>query len=102
MQGGTVLEKFDVLDLKKGKWAKLTDMISKRDELSVCVGPCGSIFAVGGFGGPQAEMECLMSAERYDFDQEKWFELPPMQEARRALAVVAMPDGIYAIGGYDG
>jgi len=25
-----------------------------------------------------------------------------MTDARRALAVVAMPDGIYAIGGYDG
>jgi len=25
-----------------------------------------------------------------------------MQQARRALAVVALPDGIYAIGGYDG
>jgi hypothetical protein len=25
-----------------------------------------------------------------------------MKDARRALAVVAMPDGIYAIGGYDG
>jgi N-acetylneuraminic acid mutarotase len=25
-----------------------------------------------------------------------------MNEGRRALAVVAMPDGIYAIGGYDG
>jgi len=25
-----------------------------------------------------------------------------MQEARRALAAVALPDGIYAIGGYDG
>lgn len=28
--------------------------------------------------------------------------LPPMIDARRALAVVAIPDGIYAIGGYDG
>jgi hypothetical protein len=25
-----------------------------------------------------------------------------MKQARRALAVVALPDGIYAIGGYDG
>jgi hypothetical protein len=25
-----------------------------------------------------------------------------MKEARRALAAVALPDGIYAIGGYDG
>jgi influenza virus NS1A-binding protein len=31
-----------------------------------------------------------------------WEEMPPMQEARRALAAVALPDGIYAIGGYDG
>jgi len=28
--------------------------------------------------------------------------LPPMKEARRALAAVVLPDGIYAIGGYDG
>lgn len=28
--------------------------------------------------------------------------LPEMTEARRALAAVALPDGIYAIGGYDG
>jgi len=28
--------------------------------------------------------------------------LPPMKESRRALAAVALPDGIYAIGGYDG
>jgi len=28
--------------------------------------------------------------------------LPQMTEARRALTAVALPDGIYAIGGYDG
>ena len=28
--------------------------------------------------------------------------LPEMNEARRALATVSLPDGIYAIGGYDG
>lgn len=28
--------------------------------------------------------------------------LPEMNEARRALAAVALPDGIYAIGGYNG
>ena len=28
--------------------------------------------------------------------------LPPMSDARRALGVVPVPDGIYAIGGYDG
>jgi hypothetical protein len=28
--------------------------------------------------------------------------LPNLNEHRRALSVVAMPDGIYAIGGYNG
>ena len=28
--------------------------------------------------------------------------LPQMNESRRALAAVVLPDGIYAIGGYDG
>ena len=48
---GSVLRKFDCLDLKKGKWARLSDMLMKRDELSVAFGPDGNIYAIGGFGG---------------------------------------------------
>jgi Kelch motif len=44
----------------------------------------------------------LNSAERYDPSTGKWEELPPMLESRRSLALVAMPDGVYAIGGYNG
>lgn len=81
-------------------------MSYRRDELSICVGPCGSVYAMGGYGGPntqnEQELKCLNSAERYDFQTEKWIDLAAMHEARRALALVAMPDGIYAIGGYDG
>lgn len=96
-----------------GKWFKLAEMGYRRDELSTCVGPCGSVYAMGGYGlpnieqgtvvdEPQMELKCLKSAERFDFALEKWIELTPMHEARRALALVTMPDGIYAIGGYDG
>jgi influenza virus NS1A-binding protein len=28
--------------------------------------------------------------------------ISPLQEQRRALSAVALPDGVYAIGGYDG
>lgn len=45
---------------------------------------------------------CLKTAERFDFSTGEWEMLPEMNEARRALASVALPDGIYAIGGYDG
>ena len=48
---GSVLRKFDCLDLKKGKWSRLADMLSKRDELSTCFGPDGKIYALGGYGG---------------------------------------------------
>ena len=50
----------------------------------------------------EATAACLNSAEKYDFATQAWTMLPPMTDARRALAVVAIPDGIYAIGGYDG
>lgn len=45
---------------------------------------------------------CLNSAERFDPDTGVWEMLPPMNECRRALSLVALPDGIYAIGGYNG
>jgi influenza virus NS1A-binding protein len=120
----SVLRKFDCLDLKKGKWSKLSEMIQKRDELAVALGPDGKIYAIGGYGGGgsssminnntaneggvidktdhKSSSNCLRTAERYDFTTGQWEMLPEMNEARRALAAVALPDGIYAIGGYDG
>lgn len=46
--------------------------------------------------------ECLNSCERFNFDLDRWEQLPPMRDRRRALAVVTLPDGVFAIGGYDG
>ena len=93
-------------------------MIQKRDELAVALGPDGKIYAIGGYGGGgpaltngeggseqtdlKSQSNCLRTAERYDFTTGQWEMLPEMNEARRALAAVALPDGIYAIGGYDG
>jgi hypothetical protein len=48
---GTVLRKFDCLDLKKGKWSRWPDMLHKRDELAVALGPDGKVYAIGGYGG---------------------------------------------------
>ena len=108
---GSVLRKIDCLDLKKGKWSRLPDMIQKRDELAVTLGPDGMVYAIGGYGGgsqgtsgesSSGSSNCLQTAERFNFSTQEWEMLPPMTEARRALAAVSLPDGIYAIGGYDG
>jgi hypothetical protein len=32
----------------------------------------------------------------------KWFSLPSMKYARRSFKMLALPNGIYAIGGHDG
>ena len=45
---------------------------------------------------------CLNTAERFDPHTGRWEMLPPLNECRRALSLVALPDGIYAIGGYNG
>jgi N-acetylneuraminic acid mutarotase len=55
---GSVLRKFDCLDLKKGKWSRCPEMLHKRDELAVALGPDGRVYAIGGYGGgsqPQQE-----------------------------------------------
>lgn len=48
---GSVLRKFDCLDLKKGKWSRWPEMLQKRDELAVAMGPDGKVYAIGGYGG---------------------------------------------------
>jgi influenza virus NS1A-binding protein len=75
-------------------------MNMKRDELATCLGPDNKIYAIGGYGG--GDNACLSSAERYNVTTGKWELIAPMNEARRALTAVALPDGIYAIGGYNG
>jgi len=82
------------------KWEKLPKMHMKRDELAACIGPDGMIYAVGGYGG--GDNSSLASVERFNVHSQKWELIAPLREARRALTAVALPDGIYAIGGFNG
>ena len=40
--------------------------------------------------------------ERFNIYTNEWEEVAPLNDHRRALAVISLPDGVYAIGGYDG
>eukprot|EP00795_Rhopilema_esculentum_P012271 gene12271-2913_t len=58
-----------------------------------------SLFVVGGKG--EGDRRALSSVELYDFVDESWAHLPPLQTARRNVAVVALEGILYAIGGID-
>lgn len=82
------------------EWSCLEGLKHRREELGAVLGPDNKIYALGGHGGP--ELSILKSAEAFNLETNTWEEIPPMKFARRALSCVAMPDGIYALGGYDG
>lgn len=88
------------MNLSNGQWTKIPKLNMKRDELAACLGPDNCLYALGGYGG--SDNSSLSSAERFSFVTGKWELLAPMKEPRRALTAVALPDGIYAIGGYNG
>lgn len=48
---GRVLNKVDIYDTKSGMWERMPNMLMRRDELAVTVGPDNKIYAVGGYGG---------------------------------------------------
>lgn len=45
---------------------------------------------------------CLRSCERYIIAKNYWEPISSMSSGRRALAAVSLPDGVYAIGGFNG
>ena len=45
---------------------------------------------------------CISAVEAFDFDKQRWEVVTEMREGKRALNAVALPDGIYVLGGYNG
>eukprot|EP01017_Pseudomicrothorax_dubius_P008719 TRINITY_DN1287_c0_g1_i4.p1 TRINITY_DN1287_c0_g1~~TRINITY_DN1287_c0_g1_i4.p1 ORF type:complete len:819 (-),score=157.68 TRINITY_DN1287_c0_g1_i4:215-2671(-) len=98
--GTKILKTCEAYCLKTKTWRSLAPMKYKRDELSITFGPDRKIYAIGGFGGPTNV--CLICVERYDINLGTWEIIANMNTPRRALASVMLPDGVYAIGGFDG
>lgn len=57
--------------------------------------PIKAIYTVGGRNSQQ----CLATAERYMFEDNRWEELPPMKQVRTAVAAGALEGKLYAVGG---
>ncbi|OMJ73023.1 hypothetical protein SteCoe_28379 [Stentor coeruleus] len=95
---GVPIKNFELFNGEE--WSSLAGLKNRRDELAGTVGPDLNIYAIGGYGGP--DMNCMNHGERYCLETGSWKDIPPMSTPRRALSAVTLPDGIYALGGYDG
>lgn len=75
-------------------------MLVAREEFGLVCDPEGKyLYAIGGFN---AEDQCLQSVERYSFATDKWQMVTELDRPLKAMGAVALPDGIYVIGGFDG
>lgn len=44
----------------------------------------------------------MKSVEKFDLEKNCWIKTDDMNQKRKGCSVVCMPDGLYAIGGFDG
>ncbi|CAI2375158.1 unnamed protein product [Moneuplotes crassus] len=97
---GKIRNNVECFDLETKEWTQLSPLNQKRDELSAAIGPDNCLYAIGGYGG--SDNKCLITAEKYDIKVGKWEIIAKMKDPRRALSAVSLPNGVYALGGYDG
>lgn len=106
--GETILNQCIALDLNTWEIVILEGMLYPRDELALTVSSDSKyVYAIGGFGGnlkdeDRAYHRCLKQVERYCIKTKKWEFVSNQNYGRRALNALTLPDGIYAIGGFDG
>lgn len=99
--GEKILNEVLELDLSTFKIRPLRSMNTGRDELALTINEDESgFYAIGGFGGESHC--CLKTVEKYDIKNNTWHCVQPMSQGRRALNAQTLPDGVYAIGGFDG
>ena len=65
----------------------------------MCLGYDGNIYACGGINETGS---VLLSCERYNWKKSKWEKIPNMKTPRRCFSLVSLPQGLLAIGGFNG
>lgn len=75
-------------------------MLVEREEFGLVCDPEGKyLYAIGGFNQIS---HCLQSVERYCFATDSWEFVQKLDRPLKAMGAVALPDGIYVVGGFDG
>lgn len=77
---------------------QLADMNEEREEFGLASDPTGKfLFAIGGCNSKHT----LVSVERYNFATDIWEYATSLDRPLKAIAAVALPDGVYVLGGFD-
>ncbi len=87
------------LNYQEAQIKEMPDMNVAREEFVILLGPDGKLYAIGGFNTTEG---CLDSLEVFDFALNRWEIVGKMNNPRRALNAVTLPDGVYVMGGYNG
>ena len=85
----------EIYDPKTNTWSQGPSMITGLGTVGGTV--VNNLFVVA--GGEEGESRVFDEVEAFDPKQKKWISLPKLSVARHGLAIVAIENKIYAIGG---
>ncbi|XP_055349927.1 kelch-like protein 5 [Paramacrobiotus metropolitanus] len=83
-------------DPKSDRWSELPKMPSARSRASVCVGPDGWIYVIGGF-----RERALSCVEAYNPSTKQWINKHALSRPSYSSSACCFGEKIYVLGGYS-
>ena len=98
---GRPLNIFESFDPKTGKWDTNLPFQPRPFSAAAATGLRGKLYVVGGNGDADDRSIDGRQVYAYDVVRRRWASLAPLPQPRTNLAVVALQNKVYAIGGLD-
>ncbi|XP_074179769.1 kelch-like protein 4 [Rhinolophus sinicus] len=101
--GSSCLKSMEYFDPHTNKWSLCAPMSKRRGGVGVATYN-GFLYVVGGHDAPASNHCSRLSdcVERYDPKNDSWSTVAPLSVPRDAVAVCALGDKLFVVGGYDG
>ncbi|XP_075395268.1 kelch-like protein 4 isoform X1 [Tenrec ecaudatus] len=101
--GSSCLQSVECFDPHTNKWTPCAPMSKRRGGVGIGTYN-GYLYVVGGHDSPATTVSSRLSnyVERYDPKVDAWSSVAPLNIPRDAVAVCALGDRLYVIGGYNG
>jgi hypothetical protein len=101
-QNYNTMDETFAIDVEAKQVTSMASMPTKRGDASaVYLKEKDTAYIMGGFSDANGWCSPLYEAEVYDFDRNKWDEIPELNHNRGDKAVVILDQKIYAIGGEE-